>query len=79
MAGELKLWYEQGKADGAMERAGLDITYYTKDVWGQELLYPVSKDAIMVCVLMTTKTLTKDAIRVLKNNNATITEVLKPQ
>ena len=57
----------------------LDITYYRKDVWGQELWYPVSQDAVMVCQLTVTKTLTHLAVQILENNNATITEVLEPR
>ena len=83
MAGELKLWYEQGKkdaiADGAMKLAGLDITFYTKNVYGLELKYPVSREAVMICELMEKKTLTEWAIKVVKANGATITEVLQPR
>jgi hypothetical protein len=57
----------------------LEITYYTKNVYGQELRYPVSKDAIMVCRLAETKTLTDWVMLVLNDNEADIKEVLKPQ
>jgi hypothetical protein len=53
----------------------MEITYYTKNVYGLKLKYPVSKDAVMVCKLMGMKTLTEWAIKVVEANGATITEV----
>ena len=57
----------------------MDITYYTQRNYGSDQLYPVSKDAVMVCELMGTKTITYSAIKILKDNGATIAEVLKPK
>ena len=57
----------------------MTITYYTKDVYGNELWYPVSRDAEMVCSLTETKTLTDWAIHICKRHGATFEEVLKPR
>lgn len=57
----------------------MNITYYIQRNYGEDHRYPVSKDAVMVCQLAGTKTLTGYAIQILKANNATITEVLKPR
>jgi hypothetical protein len=57
----------------------MNITYYTKDVYGQELRYPVSNEALMVCRLTGTKTLTDWALAVLRDNDATVTEVIRPR
>jgi hypothetical protein len=57
----------------------MEITYYTKDSYGLELKYPVSRDAYMVCELTRTKTLTQFAINVVKAHGATLSEVLKPK
>jgi hypothetical protein len=57
----------------------MEITYYIKDVWGQERLYPVSKDAVMICKLTGKKTLPEWAIDLVEANGATITKVLQPQ
>ena len=57
----------------------MEITYYTKDSYGSELKYPVSRDARMVCELARTRTLTQFAINVVKRHGATLEEVLKPR
>ena len=57
----------------------MNIEYYTRDVYGQELWYPVSPEATMVCRLMGTKTLTDHAMTILEDNGATFTEVLRPR
>ena len=57
----------------------MEITYYRWVNHGQEVKYPVSREAVMVCKLMEKKTLTDYAIKVVEANGATITEVLKPQ
>lgn len=59
--------------------SSMTITYYTQRNHGRDLWYPVSRDALMVCRLMGAKTLNGLAIQVLEDNNATITEVLKPR
>jgi len=57
----------------------MDIRFYIKDVYGQELRYPVSGDALLVCRLMGTKTLIDHALRVLEDDGAVITEVIRPR
>jgi hypothetical protein len=57
----------------------MEITFYTKNVYGLELKYPVSRDAVMICELMGKKTLTEWAIDLVKANDATVDEVLKPR
>ena len=57
----------------------MEITFYTKNVYGLELKYPVSNDAVMICKLMGKKTLTEWAIKVVEANGATIEEVLQPR
>ena len=59
----------------------MNITYYAKEVYGNELRYPVSRDAEMVCSLTETKTLTDYAIHIVKRHypQATFEEVLKPR
>jgi hypothetical protein len=57
----------------------MNITYHVREVYGQELRYPVSDDAWLVTVLMNTITLTDHAVAVLERHGATITEVLKPR
>jgi len=57
----------------------MEITYYTKDSYGSELKYPVSRDARMVCELARTITLTQFAINVVTAHGATVEEVLKPR
>jgi len=59
----------------------LDITYYIQRNYGEDQRYPVSKDAVMVVELMgyNKRVLTDWAIKILEENNATITEVLKPR
>ena len=59
----------------------LHITYYTRDVYGTELRYPVSAAAQLVCRLAGTKTLTDQALAELKNGGVSCTfeEVLKPR
>jgi hypothetical protein len=56
----------------------MEITFYTKNVYGLELKYPVSREAVMICELMGKKTLTEWAIKVVEANGATIEEVLQP-
>ncbi len=55
----------------------MKISYYSENQYGIERLYPVSKDAVMVCKLMGTVTLTDHAMNVLRDNNATFRHVLK--
>ena len=57
----------------------MEITFYTKNVYGLELKYPVSKDAVMICELTGKKTLTEWAIELVEANGATVDEVLKPR
>ena len=57
----------------------MNITYYRENKYGNELWYPVSNDAKLVCRLMQTKTLTELAFIVLKQNGASFEEVLKPR
>jgi len=59
----------------------LDITYYIQRNYGEDQRYPVSKDAVMVVELMgyNKRVLTEWAIKIIEENNATITEVLKPR
>jgi len=59
----------------------LDITYYIQRNYGEDQRYPVSKDAVMVVELMgyNKRVLTDWSIKILEENNATITEVLKPR
>jgi len=57
----------------------MNITYYRENKYGNELWYPVSNDAKLVCRLMQTKTLTELAITVLDRDGADFDEVLKPR
>ena len=57
----------------------MEITYYRWVNYGQEVWYPVSREAVMVCKLMGKKTLTEWAIKVVEANGATIEEVLQPR
>ena len=57
----------------------MEITYYTKDVYGAPLRYPVSDDAKMVCALTNTKTLTEFAMTILFENGIARTEVIRPR
>jgi len=57
----------------------MEITYYISNVYGAELLYPVSKDAHMVCSLSGRKTLTPDVIGTLKRYGIGCEEVLRPR
>ena len=57
----------------------MNITYFAWNNHGREVFYPVSKEAVMVCKLTGTKTLTDWALAVLKANDATLTEVLRPR
>ena len=55
----------------------LDITVKSKNVYGNDLIYPVSKDAKMLCELAGTKTVTQQMIRLLYEKGYTITEVTR--
>ena len=57
----------------------MEITYYRWVNHGQEVWYPVSREAVMGCKLMGKKTLTEWAIKVVEANGATVDEVLKPR
>lgn len=58
----------------------MKITYYRENKYGNELWYPVSNDAKLVCRLMQTKTLTELAITVLgRDGVVSFEEVLKPR
>jgi hypothetical protein len=50
------------------------ITVLTKDVYGQEKIYPVSEDAIKLAKLAGTKTLTPAAIQIIKSLGYSIIE-----
>jgi len=64
----------QGKGETQMY-----IEYYTKDRYGAEDWWPVSKDAILVCELTRNKTLTDSTIRILEEYGATFKEILRPR
>ena len=57
----------------------MEIAFYTKNVYGLELKYPVSQEAVMICELTGKKTLTEWAIELVEANGATIEEVLQPR
>ena len=44
----------------------MNITYRVKNVWGNDLMYPVSLDAKFICQISGKKTLTDDSIRLAK-------------
>ena len=44
----------------------MNITYRVKNVWGNDLMYPVGLDAKFICYLNGTKTLTTHLIDVVK-------------
>jgi hypothetical protein len=50
------------------------ITVLTKDVYGQEKIYPVSEEAIKLAKLAGTKTLTPAAIQIIKSLGYSIIE-----
>jgi len=55
----------------------LDIQYYIKTVWGNDLMYPKSKDAMMISDIYGTKTIQPYMIDIFINwLGGTATEVL---
>jgi hypothetical protein len=56
----------------------MNIEYRIKNVYGSDLKYPVSKDAVLACALNGSKTLTDSAITIIKEvyPNSTINQVL---
>ena len=57
----------------------MEATFYTRDVYGQPLRYPVNSTALMACDLAGTKTITDHVWSVLAFNEVTITEVFQPR
>ena len=57
----------------------MEATFYTRDVYGQPLRYPVNSTAHMACDLAGTKTITDHVLSVLAFNEVTITEVFQPR
>lgn len=57
--------YNQLKAKGKI--AMNKITVQIKNVWGNKTIYPVCETALFFAKLAGTKTLTPDAVRVIKN------------
>lgn len=57
---------------------GIIIEYRIKNVYGADLKYPVSRDAILACALNGSKTLTDSAITIIKEvyPNSTFNQVL---
>ena len=55
-----------------------EATYYRRDVYGQELLYPVSSLARMACELAGTKTITAAMMATLKRHGLDVIEVSRP-
>ena len=56
----------------------MNIEYRIKNVYGSDLKYPVSKDAVLACALNGSKTLTDSAITIIKEvyPNSTFNQVL---
>ena len=54
------------------------IEYKIKNNYGIDLWYPVSKDALLICALANTKTITDSTLQVLKQHrpDATICQVI---
>ena len=59
----------------------LNVTYYTRNNYGNELKYPVSADAHVITYLSGSKTLTDSAIYIVTQygRGAVLEEVLKPK
>jgi hypothetical protein len=57
----------------------MEITYYTRNVYGAERMYPVGQAARMICQLTETKTLTPWALGILRRHGIESREVLKPR
>ena len=51
----------------------MNITYRVKNVWGNDLMYPVSLDAKFICYLNGTKTLSEHLIKITKEFYPTTT------
>jgi hypothetical protein len=64
-----------------MESTGskLEIQYYRRERFGTEDWWPVSPDAMLVCELVGTKTLTDSTISILDDSGATFQEVMPPR
>ena len=56
----------------------MNIEYRIKNVYGADLKYPVSRDAVLACGLNGSKTLTDSAIAIIKEvyPNSTFKQVL---
>ena len=54
----------------------MNVIYLTKNVWGNELRYPITRDAKLVCELMGTKTLTDIGLHVLERYGITAADAM---
>ena len=56
----------------------MNIEFRIKNVWGNDLMYPVSLDAKYICYLNGTKTLSEHLIKITKEfyPTTTITQVI---
>ena len=53
------------------------LEYYTKNVYGNELIYPANEVAMLFCRLTNTKTLSNHALYIAEQLGFKITRVLK--